>query len=52
MKRSRERAGVAGNTIAIFTSDNGGERFSDVWPLVCVNGEVFEGGLRAPLIMC
>jgi arylsulfatase A-like enzyme len=24
---------LARNTIVIFTSDNGGERFSDVWPL-------------------
>jgi hypothetical protein len=25
--------GLSANTIAIFTSDNGGERFSNIWPL-------------------
>ena len=46
-----ERAGLAENTLVIFTSDNGGERFSDVWPFVGVKGEVLEGGIRVPLIM-
>jgi arylsulfatase A-like enzyme len=27
-----EQRGIARNTIVIFTSDNGGERFSDTWP--------------------
>lgn len=26
-----DNAGVAENTIVVFTSDNGGERFSDIW---------------------
>jgi arylsulfatase A-like enzyme len=25
--------GIADNTLVVFTSDNGGERFSDSWPL-------------------
>ena len=29
-----ERAGAADDTLVVFTSDNGGERFSDNWPLV------------------
>ncbi|MGA2564872.1 MAG: sulfatase-like hydrolase/transferase [Steroidobacteraceae bacterium] len=27
-----EASGLAPNTLVIFTSDNGGERFSDTWP--------------------
>jgi len=42
--------GLADNTIVVFTSDNGGERFSDVWPFVGVKGELLEGGMRVPLI--
>src|SRR4029077_9688045 len=30
--KALETAGIANNTIVIFTSDNGGERFSDTWP--------------------
>jgi len=43
--------GLADNTIVIFTSDNGGERFSDVWPFVGMKGELLEGGLRVPAIV-
>ena len=28
-----EKQGMADNTLVVFTSDNGGERFSDNWPL-------------------
>jgi arylsulfatase A-like enzyme len=44
-------AGVADNTIVIFTSDNGGERFSDVWPFTGRKTELLEGGLRIPSII-
>lgn len=46
-----ERTGMAGNTIVIFTSDNGGERFSDTWPFVGQKCELLEGGIRVPLLL-
>lgn len=44
------RNGVADNTLVIFTSDNGGERFSDNWPLVGGKMDLTEGGIRVPWI--
>jgi arylsulfatase A-like enzyme len=38
--------GLAENTIVIFTSDNGGERFADTWPFTGRKTELLEGGLR------
>jgi arylsulfatase A-like enzyme len=46
-----EKSGVANNTIVVFTSDNGGERFSDVWPFSGSKMELLEGGLRIPAIV-
>ena len=34
----------------MFTSDNGGERFSDNWPLVGGKMDLTEGGIRVPWI--
>jgi len=42
---------LAGNTIVIFTSDNGGERFADTWPFTGKKTELLEGGLRIPAIV-
>jgi arylsulfatase A-like enzyme len=39
------------NTIVIFTSDNGGERFSATWPFTGRKTELLEGGLRIPSIV-
>ena len=45
-KSGRER-----NTLVVFTSDNGGERFSDTWPLVGKKMDLLEGGIRVPCIV-
>ena len=37
---------------SIFTSDNGGERFSDTWPFTGIKTELLEGGLRVPTLIC
>ena len=43
---------LADDTIVIFTSDNGGERFSDTWPFTGIKTELLEGGLRVPTLIC
>jgi arylsulfatase A-like enzyme len=45
-----EAEGVACDTLVVFTSDNGGERFSDNWPLVGGKMDLTEGGIRVPWI--
>ncbi|MEN3339051.1 MAG: hypothetical protein V7647_2727, partial [Acidobacteriota bacterium] len=42
---------LSGNTIVVFTSDNGGERFSDTWPFTGRKTELLEGGLRIPSVI-
>jgi arylsulfatase A-like enzyme len=42
--------GELDNTLIVFTSDNGGERFSDNWPLVGGKMDLTEGGIRVPYI--
>lgn len=45
-----QRHGIAEHTLVVFTSDNGGERFSDNWPLVGGKMDLTEGGIRVPWI--
>ncbi len=46
-----DAGGLASNTIVILTSDNGGERFSNVWPFTGMKHELLEGGIRIPAIV-
>lgn len=43
--------GMDENTIVVFTSDNGGERFSNTWPFTGKKTELLEGGIRVPVIV-
>lgn len=49
--QSLDTLGLSDNTIVVFTSDNGGERFSKTWPFVGQKTELLEGGLRVPALM-
>ena len=46
-----EASGAADNTIVVFTSDNGGERFANTWPFTGRKTELLEGGLRIPALV-
>ncbi|MDF2115609.1 sulfatase-like hydrolase/transferase [Roseiarcaceae bacterium H3SJ34-1] len=43
--------GIADNTLVVFTSDNGGERFAKTWPFSGRKTELLEGGLRIPAVV-
>ncbi len=49
--QSLDTNGLTENTIVIFTSDNGGERFADTWPFTGKKTELLEGGLRIPAVI-
>jgi arylsulfatase A-like enzyme len=46
--RALEEAGIAERTLVIFTSDNGGERYSSMGGLAGRKGTTWEGGIRVP----
>jgi arylsulfatase A-like enzyme len=45
-----QRAKIDRQTLVIFTSDNGGERYSYNWPFSFQKFFLFEGGIRVPAI--
>lgn len=46
-----EKNGIADNTLIVFSSDNGGERYSDNSPLFNHKQTLWEGGIRVPCLM-
>ncbi len=46
-----ERQGIAENTLVVFSSDNGGERWSSNAPLFHHKATLWEGGIRVPCLM-
>ena len=46
-----QKRGLSGNTLVIFTNDNGGEWLSRNAPLYHRKDTLWEGGIRVPLIM-
>ena len=49
--QAHDANGAASNTIVIFTSDNGGERYAATWPFTGRKTELLEGGIRIPSVI-
>ena len=43
-----DKQNLAANTVVIFTSDNGGDKFSDMGPLSGGKPQLWEGGIKVP----
>jgi len=43
-----DQLGLAKDTLVVFTSDNGGERLSDMGPYFNTKGTLWEGGIHVP----
>lgn len=48
LMKAVDDAGMASNTMVIFTNDNGGERYSNNGGLSNAKGTLWEGGIRVP----
>jgi len=46
-----KRAGLERDTLVLFTSDNGGERYSYNWPFWDEKASLWEGGIRVPAML-
>ena len=46
-----DKQGIAENTLVVFSSDNGGERYSRNTPLFHHKATLWEGGIRVPCLM-
>jgi arylsulfatase A-like enzyme len=49
--RALQDAGLERDTFVVFTSDNGGERYSYNWPMSAGKDTLREGGIRVPAIV-
>ncbi|MFE7112804.1 sulfatase-like hydrolase/transferase [Streptomyces sp. NPDC057575] len=49
--RALKKSGQDRDTIVVFSSDNGGERYSNSWPLTGGKYTLQEGGIRVPTIL-
>ncbi len=46
-----DQSGISDNTLVVFSSDNGGERYSRNAPLFHHKATLWEGGIRVPCLM-